>query len=66
LLADRERDVRVLLLQGKSNKEISAALGIGLPTVTKHRSNVLKKLGIKNVFELFSEQLKNPRPLTMS
>jgi FixJ family two-component response regulator len=53
-LTRRERDVYELLLDGKSNKEIGAALGVGLPTVTKHRARVLKKLGVKNVFELVS------------
>ena len=43
-LSRRERDVFQLLLEGKSNKEIGAALDIGMPTVTKHRSRVLHKL----------------------
>jgi FixJ family two-component response regulator len=53
-LSRREYDVFQLLLEGKSNKEIAAALSIGLPTVTKHRSRVLQKLRARNVLELIS------------
>jgi two-component system, LuxR family, response regulator FixJ len=53
-LSRRERDVFQLLIEGKSNKEIAATLAIGLPTVTKHRSRVLKKLRARNVLELIS------------
>jgi FixJ family two-component response regulator len=54
MLSRREREVCQLLLEGKSNKEIGAALAIGLPTVTKHRSRVLQKLRARNVLELIS------------
>jgi FixJ family two-component response regulator len=53
-LSRRECDVFQLLLEGKSNKEIAAALAIGLPTATKHRSRVLQKLHARNVLELIS------------
>jgi FixJ family two-component response regulator len=53
-LSRRERDVVQLLLRGGSNKEIAAALGIGMPTVTKHRSSLLRKLQVRDVFELIS------------
>jgi FixJ family two-component response regulator len=53
-LSRRERDVVHLLLGGSSNKEIAAALGIGLPTVTKHRASLLRKLHVRNVVELMS------------
>jgi FixJ family two-component response regulator len=58
-LSRRERDVVQLLLRGGSNKEIAAALGIGLPTVTKHRSSLLRKLQVRNVFELISVMARN-------
>lgn len=51
-LTQRERDVLTLLLAGKNNKQISAALDIGIPTVTKHRKRVLRKLDVSNVVEL--------------
>jgi two-component system response regulator FixJ len=61
-LTRRERDVFDLLLEGKTNKEIGAALHIGLPTVTKHRAKMLGKLGVKNVFELVTLFGKTRRP----
>jgi FixJ family two-component response regulator len=51
-LSRRERDVYSLLVEGNSNKEIARTLAIGMPTVTKHRTRVLHKMGARNVFEL--------------
>jgi two-component system, LuxR family, response regulator FixJ len=51
-LSRRERDVFNAVVQGKSNKEIATALHIGMPTVTKHRARMLKKIGVRNAFEL--------------
>ncbi len=45
-LTDRETDVLKLLALGKSNKEISQALGIGEQTVKTHVSHVLEKLDV--------------------
>jgi FixJ family two-component response regulator len=53
-LSRRECDVFQLLLEGKSNKAIAATLAIGLPTVTKHRLRVLRKLRVRSVLELIS------------
>jgi FixJ family two-component response regulator len=53
-LSRRERDVFDLLLAGKSNKEVAQALGIGMPTVTKHRAKVLTKMRVRNVFDLIA------------
>jgi FixJ family two-component response regulator len=51
-LTSREREVMDLLVDGKTNKEISLALGISLPTVDKHRWKVLEKMQVENVVEL--------------
>lgn len=51
-LSPREDEVLALLLEGKTTKQISAALGIGLTTVDFHRNNILKKMRVDNVVEL--------------
>jgi len=52
LLTDREREVLQLAAEGKPNKEIAGALGIGLTTVETHRTHILQKLGLHSVPEL--------------
>lgn len=47
-LTARERDLLTLLSHGLSNQEISAKLGIAVPTVKFHVSNVMSKLGVEN------------------
>jgi len=44
-LTDRERDVLKLIVDGRSNADIGAALSITLPTVKFHVSSILSKLG---------------------
>ena len=47
-LTDREREVAVLVGHGRSNAEIGAELGMGLPTVKGHVSRLLSKLDLNN------------------
>jgi two-component system nitrate/nitrite response regulator NarL len=47
-LAPRERAVLALLTQGKSNKEIAAALSMAENTVKNHLKSILEKLDLKN------------------
>jgi len=51
-LTDREKEILHLLIVGKSNKEIAYLLSISPKTVSVHRSNVMKKLNVHNIFEL--------------
>ena len=48
-LTDREREVLILIARGLSTKEIAASLDIGQRTVETHRSNLMRKLGVKSV-----------------
>jgi DNA-binding CsgD family transcriptional regulator/tetratricopeptide (TPR) repeat protein len=44
-LTRREREVAALIAQGKSNRDIAAALVVSERTVTTHVTNILNKLG---------------------
>jgi two-component system, NarL family, nitrate/nitrite response regulator NarL len=47
-LTEREREVLELVAQGKSNKEIAAALSIADNTAKNHLKNILEKLHLDN------------------
>jgi len=47
-LTRRQRDVLRLLSEGRSNKEIAAALGLSAGTVKIHVSSIFKSLGVNN------------------
>lgn len=51
-LTSREREVLRLIVEGRTNKETAATLGISHRTVETHRENILKKLGVRSVAEL--------------
>ncbi len=51
-LTEREREILVLLAQGKSYQEIAQTLFISVKTVDFHRTNLMRKLGLKNRTEL--------------
>ncbi len=51
-LTQREKDVLNLVVSGKSNKEVAYQLGISPKTVSVHRSNIMKKLNVHNIFQL--------------
>jgi DNA-binding NarL/FixJ family response regulator len=51
-LTDREREVLLGIVRGRTNKEIAAQLGISHRTVETHRESLMRKLQIRTVAEL--------------
>lgn len=51
-LTDREREVLQLIAEGKTNKEIAAALSLSVNTVETHRKHLMEKLDLHNTAEL--------------
>jgi DNA-binding NarL/FixJ family response regulator len=51
-LTPREIEVLQLIVEGKSNKEIAAVLGVSTNTVNVHRANLMQTLGTHNTAEL--------------
>jgi DNA-binding CsgD family transcriptional regulator len=58
-LSPRENEVLDLMLQGKSNPQIAAALFISMATVKTHVNHIFQKADARNRLELFA---KSPRP----
>jgi DNA-binding NarL/FixJ family response regulator len=64
-LTVREREVLELVSQGKSNKEIAAALDIAENTAKNHLKNILEKLHLENRVQAATFALREglvPRP----
>jgi NarL family two-component system response regulator LiaR len=57
-LTQREREILVLLTEGKTNKEIAKQLSLSEGTVRFHVSNILSKLGVSNRTEAVSFALQ--------
>jgi DNA-binding NarL/FixJ family response regulator len=53
-LTEREREILKLIADSGSSKEIASRLGISVATVEKHRTNLMAKLGVRNVAGLVS------------
>jgi len=51
-LTDREREVLAHLADGASNSEIAETLSISPKTVSRHRENIMRKLGLHSRTEL--------------
>ena len=58
-LSLREREIVQLVSEGKSNKEISIALGITVKTVETHRAHIMAKLDLHSVPDLVRYALRN-------
>jgi DNA-binding NarL/FixJ family response regulator len=46
-LSDREREVMKLIAQGLRTREIAERLSVSPKTVEKHRTNLMRKLGVR-------------------
>ena len=51
-LTEREREVLVLLAEGKTYQEVAETLFISVKTVDFHRANLMRKLNLRNRAEL--------------
>jgi two-component system uhpT operon response regulator UhpA len=52
-LTTREREVFLLLAEGKTPKQAAAALGVGPKTVYIHRASLMGKLGVGSELDLY-------------
>ncbi|WP_407312688.1 response regulator [Desulfosporosinus sp. SB140] len=59
LISSREREIVQLLAEGNSNKDIANLLNLSLKTVETHRSNIMHKLGLKNITDLVLYAVRN-------
>ncbi len=53
-ISEREKEILMLVLRGKSNKEIEDALFIAMGTVKNHIYNLYQKIGVKNRAQLMT------------
>ena len=58
-LTPRQREVLQLLTEGKSNKEIGAALGMTTKTAETHRTHIMAKLDLHSMSELVRYAIRN-------
>jgi two-component system, NarL family, nitrate/nitrite response regulator NarL len=58
-LTAREREVLVLIAEGKSNKEIASALNVGVRTIETHRERIMRRLNIHSVAGLTKFAIAN-------
>jgi DNA-binding NarL/FixJ family response regulator len=59
LLTSREREVLQLIAEGKTNKEIAAALNLSIYTVDAHRGRVMEKLNLHSTGEIVRFAMRN-------
>ena len=58
-LTGRELEILQMIVDGKSNKEIAAALKLSANTVAVHRANIMDALGIHKTAELVVYAIRN-------
>jgi len=58
-LTPREREVVQLLAEGKTSKEVAAALNLSVKTTETHRTNIMRKLDLHSVADLTLYAVRN-------
>lgn len=58
-LTARERQILAFVVDGRTNKEIAAALGLSYRTVEVHRRHIMAKTGARNAAELVRMAIKS-------
>ncbi|MDE6317631.1 MAG: LuxR C-terminal-related transcriptional regulator, partial [Muribaculaceae bacterium] len=51
ILTEREKEILLLIKEGKPSKQIADILGISVYTVSRHRQNIIEKLSVDNSVE---------------
>ena len=51
-LSLREKEVMMLIVNGKTNKDVAEYLSLSIETVKKHRKSIMKKLGVNDITNL--------------
>jgi DNA-binding NarL/FixJ family response regulator len=59
VLTPREREVIQLLAEGKTSKEVAAALKLSVKTAETHRTNLMRKLDLHSVADLTLYAIRN-------
>jgi DNA-binding CsgD family transcriptional regulator len=58
ILSKREKEILILLIEGKLSKEIGDILNISKQTVDTHRKNMLRRNGLSNTGELIGKAIR--------
>ncbi|MFX8633135.1 helix-turn-helix transcriptional regulator, partial [Acinetobacter baumannii] len=58
-LSEREREVMRLIAQGLRTREIAERLSLSHKTVEKHRTNLMRKLGVRSAAAVAAYAISN-------
>ncbi|AEV34425.1 response regulator containing a CheY-like receiver domain and an HTH DNA-binding domain [Owenweeksia hongkongensis DSM 17368] len=58
-LTSREKEILTLIAQGYTNKEIAEKLHVSHKTIDSHRTNLMKKIGVRNITGLVKYAMAN-------
>lgn len=58
-ITERQKEIMVMICDGKSNKMIADELGIGKRTLEKHKENIMTNLQLKNTVQISVYAIRN-------